>query len=144
MGGATAGFALARAGMRVLFCERGKSLLRADSGLRGNFAETFFDRPEAPNATHREILKSAGRYSDEIELRSPSQCRTSIPFIGSGTGGSTAIYGAVLERFFPNDFSPRHSHPKATSSTLPEHWPIRYEELAPYYQIAEEMFRVRG
>ena len=50
----------------------------------------------------------------------------------------------ALERFFPNHFSPRQCHRAAESSTLPETWPITYEELAPYYETAERLYRVRG
>ena len=57
MGGATLGYALARAGRRVLFCEKGRSLLGDGHILRGNFAETFFNRPEVPAAKHAEILR---------------------------------------------------------------------------------------
>ena len=53
--------------------------------------------------------------------------RRFIPFLGSGTGGSSALYGMVLERFFPQDFTPRRNFPQSGDSSLPESWPIRYE-----------------
>ncbi|MHB9101470.1 MAG: GMC oxidoreductase [Sulfuricella sp.] len=144
MGGATLGYALARAGWRVLFCEKGKSHLGDAQSLRGRYAEDFFPRPKAPQPEHREILSRAGRYSDLIEDRSFSRSRAFIPFIGSGTGGSTALYGMALERFFPADFQPRRNFPDANETTLPEEWPISYADLAPYYEAAEKLYRVRG
>jgi len=66
MSGSTLGYALAKAGKQVLFCEKGKSLLRPEIGLRGNFAETFFDRPATPSTRHREILLQAGRYTEQL------------------------------------------------------------------------------
>ncbi len=63
---------------------------------------------------------------------------------GTGTGGSTAIYGAQLERFTPADFEPRANFPDVRDANLPERWPITYDELAPYYRLAEAIYRVRG
>ena len=59
MGGATLGYALAKSGKKVLFCEKGKSLLTSGLGLCGDFAESFFHRPEVPQAKHRAILMQA-------------------------------------------------------------------------------------
>ena len=144
MGGAAIGYALAKAGKSVLFCERGMSHLNSKLALRGEFAESFFPCPEVPQPKHREILARAGRATDEIEDVSGDRTRRFVPFTGWGTGGSTALYGMALERFFPSDFTPRHNYPQAGEATLPESWPITYEELRPYYEAAERLFRVRG
>lgn len=144
MGGATLGYALARAGWRVLFCEKGKTGLKDSEALRGKYAEMFFARPDHPQVVHRETLRRAGRCWEEIDDVSFSKPRRFIPFIGSGTGGSTALYGMALERFFPADFTPRKFHPDAVDSTLPDSWPISYSELEPYYTMAEKLFGVRG
>ena len=146
MGGATLGYALARAGRRVLFCEKGRSLLGDDHILRGNFAEMFFDRPAAPATEHAEILARAGRWQDRIDDRSRARTRSYIPFIGSGTGGSSALYGMALERFYPEDFTPRRNSQDLdrVEASVPEAWPIGYEELRPFYRMAEALFRVRG
>jgi choline dehydrogenase-like flavoprotein len=144
MGGATLGYALARAGRRVLFCEQGRSLQADDHSLRGNFAEMFFDRPEAPAAKHAETLARAGRCWDPIEDRSQPRARSYIPFIGAGTGGSSALYGMALERFYPDDFTPKRHHPGALGADIPDVWPISYEDLRPYYRAAEALYGVRG
>jgi choline dehydrogenase-like flavoprotein len=143
MGGAAFGYALARAGKRVLFCEKGRSHLASDA-RRGDFAETFFERPEAPAPRHADILARAGRWWEEVEDRSANRTRRFIPFIGAGTGGSSALYGMALERFYPEDFTPRCFYPEAEGADLPEEWPIRYEDLRPYYHATEALFRVRG
>jgi choline dehydrogenase-like flavoprotein len=144
MAGATLGYALAKGGKKVLFCERGRSHLNNSSALRGNFAETFFPYPDVPRTRHREVLMRAGRSWQEIEDVSQARSRSYIPFVGSGAGGSSALYGMALERFFPADFTPRHNYPEATGAALPENWPISYAEFIPYYQAAEKLFRVRG
>jgi choline dehydrogenase-like flavoprotein len=146
MGGATLGYALARAGRRVLFCEQGRSLQADEPAHRGNFAELFFERTEAPAARHAEVLARAGRWWDPIEDRSGGPARSFIPFIGAGAGGSSALYGMALERFDPADFTPRRHHPEGVrdGADLPEAWPISYDDLRPYYRAAEALFRVRG
>lgn len=47
MGGATLGYALAKAGLSVLFCERGRSYpgSGAKNSLCGDYPETFADDP---------------------------------------------------------------------------------------------------
>ncbi len=143
MGGATLGYALARAGKKVLFCERGRTSWSSEA-LRGSFAEACVSASEDSHVHEKEILARAGRWSDEIEESSSGKRRRFIPFLGSGTGGSSALYGMVLERFFPQDFTPGRNFPESGDSSLPESWPIRYEDLAPYYEAAERLYRVRG
>ncbi len=144
MGGATLGYALARAGKRVLFCERGRSHLTDSQALRGNFGEMFFDRHEAPAEKHAAVLARAGRFTEPVEDRSGPRPRRYIPFIGCGTGGSSALYGMVLERFYPEDFSPGRQQTHPIDANLPDRWPVSYREFSPYYQAAETLFHVRG
>lgn len=144
MAGSTLGFALAKAGRRVLFCEAGHALLDPGEGLRGNYAETFFQPPCAPGSQHRGPLLQAGRRAEELQDVSSPRSFGHIPYIGYGSGGSSALYGAAMERFFPEDFLPRQNHPNAIDTTLPVTWPVSYEELLPYYEKAESLYRVRG
>lgn len=144
MGGATVGYALASAGKSVLFCERGASHLTDPAALRGDFAEASFPRPEAVQPKHAGILLRAGRCAEPLTDVSGTHPKSHIPFLGSGTGGSSALYGMALERFFPRDFTPRGNFADAAGSTLPAGWPVTYEELCPYYEAAERLFRVRG
>ena len=143
MGGAPLGYALAKAGQRVLFLEKGKSHLQPGA-LTNSYAETHFATPAAPGPQHRATLQRAGRYSDTIRTNAGARTQHFVPFIGCGTGGSSALYGMVLERFFPADFTPRAQHPDAADADLPDAWPIAYGELLPHYEEAERLFRVRG
>jgi choline dehydrogenase-like flavoprotein len=140
MGGATLGYALARAGRRVLFLEKGA----AHPDLVGRYAEDDFPRPAAPQPAHRDILARAGRYPDQIVDRSGPRTQRFVPFIGSGAGGSSALYGMALERFFPSDFAAADHYQPPPGADLPPRWPVAYDELAPYYDKAEQLFRVRG
>jgi len=105
-GWGTIGYALARAGKRVLFCEKGKSFLTGKSALRGDYAEHYLESPEHSRLVKQEIMSLAGRWHEEIEDVSGPRHRSFVPFIGLGAGGSSALYGMALERFFPSDFTP--------------------------------------
>lgn len=144
MGGATLGLALARAGQRVLFLEKGASHLHNAQAILGRYAETSFPLPAVAQASHRDNLQRAGRYVEMIEDRSGPRTTRFIPFIGAGSGGSSALYGMALERFFPSDFEPGKRHAGAPDTSLPEHWPVSYETMLPYYAAAERLYRVRG
>lgn len=149
MGGATLGYGLAQRGASVLFIEKGQSHICNPDGscaaYTGDFAEQSFRPPAAAGLQHKTELAAAGRYCQEIDdISVPGKLKRFIPFIGSGTGGSTALYGMALERFFPSDFKPVQSHRSSMDSSLPEAWAVLYEELQPHYAEAERLFRVRG
>lgn len=144
MGGAVLGYALAKAGKSVLFVEKGKSHFNKNISLKGDFAEHFFSRLENSQLSQKEILARSGRWNDKIKDISNARSHSFIPFIGSGTGGSTALYGMALERFFPSDFVPKQNYPDAKETALPDKWPISFDELRPYYEAVEKLFRVRG
>jgi choline dehydrogenase-like flavoprotein len=141
MGGAVLGYHLAKAGKRVLFLERGKTYRYNANAVMGTYAECV----QNPIATGSDILRDSGRcWQEIIDASSGNQNHAFIPFIGAGSGGSTALYGMALDRLLPQDFAPRQNYQCSLTSTLPETWPIAYEQLLPYYRIAEELFRVRG
>lgn len=151
MGGATLGWELARRGVDVLFLEKGRFVQRDDEVVRGELGDQSADPEERLRRGHwphplRGLLAAGARArqapppggadrTGELEFYGP---------LGCGTGGSTILYGATLERFFPCDFRPRELFPEVADSTLPDRWPIGYEELEPYYRRAEELYRVRG
>lgn len=123
MGGAAFGYAVAKAGYKVLFIEKGLS------SFGGND-----DEPDATDPEHR--LKN-GRWPTPIVGRINDQTTSFYPSLGCGAGGSTLLYAATLERFSRKDFSSRSTSSKPA-------WPISYDELEPYYRRVEALFRVRG
>ncbi len=139
MGGATFGWAMARAGRSVLFLERGRNLL-GEERLAGDYAEMIARERNEPV---EELLPAAGRWHSPLVDRSGRRERVFVPFVGSGTGGSTGLYGAALERLFPEDFEPGRHHEKGESN-LPETWPIGYDALRPWYREAEALYEVAG
>lgn len=135
MGGATLGYELARRGRRVLFLEKGG--FNHDGRPLPPWRPGH--RPEDPEERLRSgwwpVALEGNASFGEMEFYAP---------LGCGSGGSTSLYAAQLERLDPRDFEPRRHHPGARDSTLPEAWPVDYASLAPFYQRAEALYRVRG
>lgn len=145
IGGATLGHALAKSGKRVLFCERGRdNITRADALTTGYPEQRAPHQGAVLGAESTDLLARAGRYTDEVTDESSPRVRRFVPFIGSGSGGSSALYGMALERFAAADFAPRSNHPNAGESTLEDSWPIRFDAFCAYYAAAENLYRVRG
>ncbi|HHM8127197.1 TPA: GMC oxidoreductase [Pseudomonas aeruginosa] len=143
IGGATIGQSLAQAGMSVLFCEKGASHLYAADSLSGKWAETFFEA-EPSGHSYANYLKRAGRLSLPVLEVSGTKSKSVLPILGEGTGGSSALYGMVMERFFPSDFVPAPYARSSPEARIPEKWPISIAELEPYYAKAEALYRVKA
>ncbi|HKC52384.1 MAG TPA: FAD-dependent oxidoreductase, partial [Myxococcota bacterium] len=136
MGGATAGYALAQRGWRVLFLERGHFLFGDFDRGTGQIPDGADDSPEARlDRAHFPLPIQGNSSFGPLEFFAP---------LGCGTGGSTSLYAAQLERLHPRDFRPKANHPQAPEATLPEAWPIAYDELVPFYRQAEALFCVTG
>lgn len=145
MGGATFGYSLAAAGKRVLFVERGYAAWDDLPRIVGEYPEEHTDAAQAGHfGPDLERFRRAGRDSRPVVDVSRRRAREFVPFIGEGAGGSSALYGMAMERFFPCDFEPGDRHRAATGTSLPRAWPVRYEDMVPWYEKAEQLFRVKG
>ena len=145
MGGGMLGYRLAQAGHRVLFVEKGRSTLPGTAGtIRSAMPELAEPQAARSTSAYFEALARGGRTTDEVEDISGRRAKRYVPFIGSGTGGSSALYGMVCERFFARDFTPRQNFSDPGDSTVPEAWPVTYDEMRPWYAEAEQLLGVRG
>ncbi|ORW33409.1 glucose-methanol-choline oxidoreductase [Mycobacterium paraense] len=145
MGGGMLGYSLARSGRRVLFVEKGRSTLPGTAGtIRAAMPELAEPRAYRSAEAYFDALARAGRSTDEIEDVTGRSPKRFTPFIGSGTGGSSALYGMVCERFFARDFTPRQNFRDPGDSTVPDAWPVSYEQMSPWYAEAEKLLGVRG
>src|SRR5438093_3308795 len=54
-------------------------------------------------------------------------------------GGSSKLYGGAMLRLRERDFG-ELQHAEGVSPA----WPISYQQLAPYYNLAEQLYRVHG
>src|ERR1700689_3810872 len=120
MGGATLAAGLAPTGVQILILERGARL-----------------RDSADARDARAIFQRGVFRPDETWLDGAGQ-----PFNPGNyyyVGGNSKLYGAVLFRFRARDFEPVAYRDGATPG-----WPFSYEELEPWYGLAEKLYNVRG
>ena len=145
MGGGMLGYSLARSGRKVLYVEKGRSTLPGAPGtIRSAIPEVLEPLATRSTETYYDALARAGRSTDEVEDVSGRFSRRYLPAIGGGTGGSSAIYSMVCERFFVRDFTPRQDFRDPGDSTVPDAWPITYDQMRPWYAAAEKLLGVRG
>ena len=119
-GGGTLARHLAPSGKRILLLERGDWLAREPSNWSAH--DVFVDNRYVSEDT----------WYDEKE-------KTFQPQIHYFVGGATKLYGAALYRLRKEDFG-ELQHQGGLSPA----WPIEYEELEPYYTLAEQLYEVRG
>lgn len=116
-GGCAAAYRLALAGKRVLLLEKG-SRLPDDSSTLDSQKVLVEGRFKSKEAWH-------DRKGNEI-----------VPEEFHNLGGKTKWYGAALLRFAEDEFEAEPDH-----ALMP--WPIRYADLKPYYDEAEQLLDVR-
>jgi choline dehydrogenase-like flavoprotein len=119
-GGGTLAYALASTGKRILLLERGGYVRREQENWSS----------EAVNLKARYNTKEVWRDKHDKELH---------PHTNYNVGGNTKFYGAALFRLRREDFGELQHH-----GGLSPAWPIRYEELEPYYGQAEDLYHVHG
>ena len=119
-GGGTLAQRLAPTGKKILILERGEHVPRE--------AENW--SPRSVFIQHR--YRTQERWYDKDN-------RPFTPNTHYWVGGNTTFYGAALMRLRKGDFE-RVQHAGGVS---PE-WPIKLEDMAPYYDEAERLWRVHG
>ena len=119
-GGGTLAYALAGSGMRILLIERGDYL------------------PQEPQNWQPRVVFDERRYKPD-ETWYGQDGKPFHPGVHYFVGGNTKVYGAALPRLRREDFGALE-HEGGTSPA----WPVSYEELEPYYNQAETIYRVHG
>jgi choline dehydrogenase-like flavoprotein len=119
-GGGTLARHLAPSGLRVLLLERGDWLRREPQNWLAQ--DVFVDnRYVSPDTWYDEHGKAFQ------------------PQIHYFVGGATKLYGAALYRLRAEDFGELRHHDGISPA-----WPISYDELEPYYTMAEQQYEVHG
>ncbi|MGW1894909.1 GMC oxidoreductase [Streptomyces sp. NPDC002004] len=119
-GGGTLAHRLAPTGKRVLILERGDYLPRE----RDNWDSTAVFVKGKYRAPEFWYDKHGNQFPPEVNYY---------------VGGNTKFYGAALFRLRPEDFGELRHHDGISPA-----WPIRYEDLEPYYTQAEHLYLVHG
>lgn len=138
MGGSVLALTLARQGLKVLVIERGVPVSPFPGAPRGSRLRRFL-RPEIAIAD----LAARARWNRRISVRRGGRKVEFYPPMGNGPGGSSAIYGAALERLRREDFGPSGGE-GLDAARLPNAWPIDYDSFMPFYARAEQLLGVRG
>ena len=138
MGGGTLGYDLARRGLKVLFLERGNApTVFPKSFEEGRMKRILgLERPE-------DRLTAMGRWPRRLTIMKDGKGVDFLAPMGAGPGGSSAIYGAGLERMRRVDFS-ASTHPDEQPKPIRDDWPISYDDFKKYYEKAEGLFDVVG
>ncbi len=132
---------LAVAGFTVVLLERGKYYAPYDclkDDLRNQRTSLLGNAFGPEDEGHPRVL---------VDLA--GQARVLQPYEGgynnnaACVGGGTLSYGAMAWRFHPLDFRMKSQYGAVAGSTL-EDWPIRYDDLEPYYEKAEWEIGVSG
>ncbi|KAA5608281.1 GMC family oxidoreductase [Rhodovastum atsumiense] len=126
MGGATLGWRLASQRVKILFLEKGR-------------LEVLAGRPAAESSPDPETRLRQGRWPDNLDMVVNGRVVPLQGMRGCGVGGSTLLYAALLERLESHDFGLTLSMPHPTGG-----WPVSMAEMEPYYELAEQLFRVSG
>ncbi len=127
LGGGVIGRRLAEKGLKVLFVEQGPLGWRAE---QQNIRDDVFD-PVA--------RRVRGYETRQLKTTIDGRVSRSFSLLGAGVGGSSAFYAATLERPERHDIDDGEARPHPTGG-----WPIAYEDFAPYFSQAEQMFHVCG
>jgi choline dehydrogenase-like flavoprotein len=119
-GGGTLARHLAPSGLRILLLERGDWLPREPQNWQAHdvFVENRYISPDT-------------WYDGEDKAFQPQ--------VHYCVGGATKLYGAALYRLRAEDFGELRHHDGISPA-----WPIAYEELEPYYTLAEQRYEVHG
>ncbi|WP_022951770.1 GMC family oxidoreductase [Leucothrix mucor] len=128
-GGGTLSEELGKKGIRCVVLEAGKRFTNAD--------------------IENDEWKMFGKITwlDKRETAGPTALTKNFPnlpaWIVKGVGGSTVHWAGVALRFQEHEFKMRTTNGDIAGANVLD-WPISYEELAPYYEIAESKMGVTG
>ncbi|MBI3682193.1 MAG: GMC family oxidoreductase [Acidobacteria bacterium] len=140
-GGATAAYVLVNAGLKVILLEAGRMLnppkdfmthtMPYDLPFRGNGKPGEYDGLWKINEYTAHLYTNPRKDAyDSIDRFHWTRLRA--------VGGRTNTWGRSCFRHGPLDFKPK------SMQGFGEDWPIRYEDLAPYYDKAERLVGISG
>lgn len=120
LGGSALAWSLRKSGLKILVLERGEHI------------------PQEPENWDPDEVISGGRYEPD-ETWVDESGRSFSPRVYYNVGGSSKFFGGSAFRLRRRDFAVK----RWTEGDTPA-WPITYDDLAPWYRIAEKQMMVHG
>lgn len=131
-GGGVMAQQLAAAGIEVALMERGRNLGPAD----------FMAQDELSNMVRQDFF--APGYLESQRSDSSETARLGkYSMLAQTVGGSTAHWGSWSWRFRPDEFRVLSTEGAIDGANLAD-WPIQYDELEPFYGMAEQALGISG
>ena len=119
-GGGTLAWKLAPSGKRILLLERGD----------------YVPREKQNWDSHAVVVENRYHITEPWYDKGGKEFHAGAHY---AVGGNTKFYGAALIRMRQTDFGEVRHHGGVSPA-----WPIRYEDLEPYYTAAEHLYQVHG
>ena len=121
-GGGTMAYTLADTGKKILILEQGTWL------------------PREKRNWEPEFIFGKDGYKADVTWQGPDGGQAEVkPIVYHRVGGNTKMYGALLHRQRPEDFT-RQQHKEGISPG----WCVGYDEFEPYYLMAEHLMKIHG
>ncbi len=137
-GGAVA-FALCKAGYKVAVLEKGR-LINRDEFSKDELAYARRDivTPNLFDEYHTIEEKIEGKW-----IATPTYDSGWSFWNGNIVGGSSNFMSGMLHRMHPDDFKLKSKYGEIEGANVVD-WPISYDEMEPYYTLAEELIGISG
>lgn len=137
-GGAVA-YTLCKAGYKVAVLEKGR-LLRREAFSKDELAYCRRDlvTPNLFEEYHTIEEKVDGKW-----VATPTHESGWSFWNGNIVGGSSNLMSGMLHRLHPDDFRLKSKYGEIKGANI-EDWPISYDDLEPYYTLAEELVGISG
>lgn len=137
-GGAVA-YTLCKAGYKVAVLEKGRLLKREEfSKDELAYARRDIVTPNLFEEYHTIEEKIGGKW-----VATPTYESGWSFWNGNIVGGSSNLMSGMLHRMHPDDFRLKSKYGEIQGANVVD-WPISYEELEPYYALAEELVGITG
>lgn len=137
-GGAVA-YTLCKAGYKVAVLEKGRLITRDEfSKDELAYARRDIVTPNLFEEYHTIEEKVGGKW-----VATPTYESGWSFWNGNIVGGSSNLMSGMLHRMHPDDFRLKSKYGEIKGANVVD-WPITYEELEPYYALAEELVGITG
>lgn len=146
--GSVVAWELARAGWSVTVLERGRHLRPGfgevpSSELGTRYGSDEIKTSRAMGFPDGQLEPYTTRTRDEAAQGVARSATGALGQLGAAVGGTSLHYNAKMPRFWKQDFTQLSDLGPVEGAQVAD-WPIRYEDLAPYYDEVEYQVGVQG